>query len=91
MLLSTWRTPREEEEEERARGGVAMPKRVDLGGAEAKGTSLEMIGAIGNWGLRSVILWSFKNSISETTSIIILICGAYPQLRSVVLEILIIS
>jgi hypothetical protein len=91
MLLSTPRTPLKEEEEERAGGGATVLARVDLGGVEAESTSLEMIGAAGNWGLRSVILWSFKNSILKTTSIIIKISGAYPQLWSDVLEILIIS
>jgi hypothetical protein len=89
--LSTLRTPPEEEEEGGADRGAAELERVDRGGAEVEGTSLVMIGATGNCGFRSMISWSMRNSIPDTFSIIIVICGAYPQLRRAILEMLIIS
>jgi hypothetical protein len=55
ILLSLRTPPEEEEEEGGADGGAAVPERVDRGGAEAEGTSLEMMGAAGNYGLRSEI------------------------------------
>jgi hypothetical protein len=60
--LSTLKTPLEEEEEV-VGGGRAVPECVERGAAEVEGTSLVMMGAAGNYGLRSEISWSFKNSI----------------------------
>jgi hypothetical protein len=68
------------EEEEVVGGVVATPERVERGVAEVEGTSIEVTGAVGNYGLRSVISWSFTKSIFVTFSIIIMICEAYPQL-----------
>jgi hypothetical protein len=79
LLLSTLKTPPEEEEEVAGGGGV-VPERVERGATKVEGTSLVMTGAVKNYGLRSVVSWSFKNSILDTFSIIIMICGAYPQL-----------
>jgi hypothetical protein len=89
MLLSTLKTPSEEEEV--AGVGVAVPKRVEWVPTEVEGTSIEMTGAVENCILRSVISWSFMKSIFLIFLIIIMICGAYPQLRRAVLEMLMIS
>jgi hypothetical protein len=83
MLLGTLRTP-PKEEEECGRGGAAETEWEGQGAAEEEGTPKEMVGVVGFWGLRSVISWSFKNSLSITLSISIIICGAYPQLQRVV-------
>jgi hypothetical protein len=87
--LNTLKTP--PEEGERAEGGAAVPEQVERGAGEVEGTSIVMVGVVGFWGLRSVISWSFKNSRPVTLSIIIIICGAYPQLWRAVLEMLMIS
>jgi hypothetical protein len=53
MLLSTLRTPLEEEEE-RARGGVAKPEREGRGAVEGERTSIDITGSFKNYGLRSI-------------------------------------
>jgi hypothetical protein len=90
MLLITIRTP-PMEEEERDGWGAAKIEQEGWGATEEEGTSIVMVGAVGFWGLRSMISWSFKNSLSVTLSINIIIYGAYPQLRRVDLEMLMIS
>jgi hypothetical protein len=90
ILLSPLKTPLEEEEEW-SEGGGAVLERVERGVAEEEGTSIVMVGAVGFWGLRSVISWSFENSHPVTLLIIIIICGAYPQLQRAILEMLMIS
>jgi hypothetical protein len=87
MLLSTLRTP-PEEEGYMAGEGAAAPEWVERGPAEGEGTSIDMTGSFRNCGLGSVISWSFRNSILNTFSIIIMICGAYPHLQRAVLEML---
>jgi hypothetical protein len=66
MLLSTLKIPLEEEEQEVAGGGAAVPERVERGAAEVEGTSIEITGAAENWGLRSVISLSFMKSMPMT-------------------------
>jgi hypothetical protein len=46
MLLSTLRTP-QEEEEERARGGAAAPEWVVQGAIEVEIASMVMVGVVG--------------------------------------------
>jgi hypothetical protein len=51
MLLSTLKTPLEDEEEW-ARGGTVEPEWVVQGAAKVEWTSIVMVGVVGFWGLR---------------------------------------
>jgi hypothetical protein len=76
MLLSTIRTPLEEEGDTTGEGAAVL-EQLERGPIEGEGTSIDMPGSFRNCGLRSVISWSFRNSILDAFSIIIMICAAY--------------